>query len=560
LCIAVSACVGCVGTAATDPNGEPEPEAQPALAFPRGARPVRPPNLATPSCTTNPVVSYFGGPILQAPRVVAVFWSGSVNSTLQANIGQFYADVMQSPYWSMLQEYATVGLAPTSSEQTILPGTFYGAVTITPVKCAPGGRNCRLADSDVQAELVRQIGLGTLPAPGLDCTGNVDTVYMVDFPPNVSLSLGAARSCAAFGGFCGYHNTGTYGTNKLPLVYASLMDTFTGGCGNGCGGNATALENATSLASHELAEAVTDPDIGLDTGAVYQYPAGWGDNNNGCGEIADICDDFGVGDAITVSGRSWIVQEEWSNKNKKCMSAATAQPVCDGTSVSNCRKCSCGDDGAACTGGTAFCETSTANVLFGACEECTATGGCTSGTCQQSSTPSMDDLCIGCVPATSCPAGDDCGSVPDGCSGTVPCGPCTGGVCVANHCMAFDAGVPDAFVADAAAPPRPDAAAGTPDAAPGSPDAAVAPSPDAAPGTPDAAVAPSPDAAPGTPDAAASGVSDATAAGAPDASGGGNKHGGCGCHVGGSSPDRSPPLAVFAIVPLAAILRRRRRR
>src|ERR1035438_3048466 len=98
------------------------------------------------------------------------------------------------------------------------------------------------------------------------------------------------------------------------------MDEFTAACKTGCGSNATALENSTDTASHELAEAVTDPDIGLDTGTQYQAPAGWGDNNNGCGEIGDICDTGGAGDTITVSGRSWAVQELWSNKQGKCTS------------------------------------------------------------------------------------------------------------------------------------------------------------------------------------------------------------------------------------------------
>jgi hypothetical protein len=81
------------------------------------------------------------------------------------------------------------------------------------------------------------------------------------------------------------------------------------------------LENQTDTASHELAEIVTDPDIGLDTQANYSAPAAWGDNNNNCGEIADICDSGGSGDTITVGSNTWVVQELWSNALNRCTSS-----------------------------------------------------------------------------------------------------------------------------------------------------------------------------------------------------------------------------------------------
>src|SRR5262249_15444979 len=152
----------------------------------------------------------------------------------------------------------------------------------------------------------------------------------------------------------------------------------------------------TFIASHELAEAATDTDIGLDTSTtLYQYPAAWGDNN--CGEIGDICASGATGDTITVNGHNWVVQQLWSNAANKCQSSGTIKPVCPGTTINTtCRKCSCGDTGNACNGNTSVCGTTGGNVLFGGCEQCTSSdntcaGG--GGTCQQSTTPSMDDIC-----------------------------------------------------------------------------------------------------------------------------------------------------------------------
>jgi hypothetical protein len=350
----------------------------------------------TPTCA-NPSLSYFGGPILQNPTVIAVFWNANVNATLQANIGQFYGDVMASSYWSWLHEYDTVGRA---SNQAILSGIFGGSFVVQPVQCpASTTTSCNLTDAQLQSELTRQIDLGVLPAPTLDCTGNADTVYMVDFPPNVRLAGpgGIGTSCVQF---CAYHNTGLYGAARVPLVYGALMDVFTGGCAQGCGTNPTALANSTSVASHELVEAVTDPDVGLVSGAVFAAPAAWG--SDACGEIADICE-VGVGDTISVNGRSWTVQELWSNQQGKCTSTGPTQPVCTGTTLTGCRRCSCGDTGRACGGATPACETTSTNALYGACEACTASHACAAGqTCQQSGNTALDDVCL--APSRRVPA------------------------------------------------------------------------------------------------------------------------------------------------------------
>ena len=409
---------------------------------------------ATPQCHA-PKLAYFDGPIIQSPVVVPVFWNSTVNAQVQASMSQFYADAMASTYWQWLWEYDSLGLTG-GSGQVIVPGIALPGVVIIPTLCPAGsGTNCRITDTQLQAELNRQIGLGILPEPVLDCTGNVETVYMVSFPPNVSLTGpdGAGSSCAN-GGFCAYHNTGTVGATATPLIYGALMDEFSGGCAMGCGTNATPLENVTDTASHELVEAVTDPDIGLDTGAGYQKPAGWGDNNDECGEIADICDDDSKGDTITVGGRTWTVQEVWSNAQTKCTSTGPAKtcPTADncGTVTNGCATpiacgtCTLPDT---CGGGTPTnanvcgCTTLTAcpvgqscGTIANGCGGTLSCGTCTSPQTCGGGTPSVPNTC-GCTPKTTCAAGSNCGTEPDGCGGTVICGACVlPDTCTANVC------------------------------------------------------------------------------------------------------------------------------
>jgi hypothetical protein len=63
----------------------------------------------------------------------------------------------------------------------------------------------------------------------------------------------------------------------------------------------------------------------------------------------------------------------------------------------------------------------------------TCGGSCTTPqTCGGGGTPNR----CGCKPATSCPAGDTCGTAPDGCGGVLTCGTCGAGqTCSGNKCV-----------------------------------------------------------------------------------------------------------------------------
>jgi hypothetical protein len=293
-----------------------------------GANGVHPENT-TPTCR-SPKVSYYGGPVISNVQPIAVFWGNSVNSAIVANMPQFLSDAGNSLFMDLISQYSTYGttLGTTGTDQWIGSGSnAVKGYTIVPSYCVSGPASCLLSDTDIQNELNAQIAAGHLPAPTYDFEGNPNTVYLTYFPPYIQVDGpdGAGFSCVD-NGFCAYHNTGTLGTGTTPLIYGVLMDEFTSACAQGCGGNSTALENQTDTSSHEFAESITDADIGLDTAEDYAYPAAWGDNSNDCGEIADICDSGGAGDTITVGGRSWIVQELWSNEDAQCESHGTFNP------------------------------------------------------------------------------------------------------------------------------------------------------------------------------------------------------------------------------------------
>jgi hypothetical protein len=318
-----------------------------------GFRLAAPQATNAPTCS-HPKLTYYGGPLLSDVQIVIVNWSSDVDAGVTTNLPTFYSDITSSSsdYWGALSQYSTVGLAGTTSNQQIVPGglasTTTSIYTLFPSRCPAKSGNCRLTDDDIQSELTAQINAGFLPGPATDSQGFVNTVYIFNFPPLISLTGpgGVGNSCQP-GGFCAYHNTATNATTTggPNLIYAALMDEFAGPCNAGCGTAPSALQNYTSTAVHELIESVTDTDIGLvEDPSQVGYPAAWFDNNNQCGEIADICDNNTL-NSVTINGHTWNVQGFWSNKANACIVSGpprtgvtinwtTPAPIASGTALS----------------------------------------------------------------------------------------------------------------------------------------------------------------------------------------------------------------------------------
>jgi hypothetical protein len=145
---------------------------------------------------------------------------------------------------------------------------------------------------------------GKLPPP------DDDTIYIMYFPSNVDPTDGTDSSCIVpTGKYCAYHYSyaATGGQN---VRYAVMPDMEAGSCNSGCG--PPGFASFTDVSSHELIEAITDPD---GTGW-YDDGAPSNDQNN-CGEIGDICAVGGTQETATING--FMVQKEWSNKNKACI-------------------------------------------------------------------------------------------------------------------------------------------------------------------------------------------------------------------------------------------------
>lgn len=259
-------------------------------------------------------LSYFGGPVISNVHVVEVLYgSGSylpqVAGTTTPNMETFFSDLTgtNSGYISLLTQYDTPASGGTG--QTIGNGTFDGLFQIVP---SPGNDGATIDDTQIQAELLAQISAGHLPGPRLDAAGNVDTLYMIYFPPGKVITLSGSTSCVA-GGFCAYHGTTSNTFQSKNLLYGVLPDFQVSGCSVGCG-SSSVFGNYTSVSSHELTEAITDADVGIAT--VFGPPLAWYDMADNA-EIGDLCN--GQQGSYAANGTTYTIQLEFSNAASNCV-------------------------------------------------------------------------------------------------------------------------------------------------------------------------------------------------------------------------------------------------
>jgi MYXO-CTERM domain-containing protein len=334
---------------------------------------------------------YFGGKVIPHAEVVIVLWGSKVSSTVTGNMPSFFQTVTGSAYLDWLGEYDTDGVSAYdgkgSSNQHVYRGSYKSSVAITPTSSST-----TVQDATIQSELAAKIGSSVLPTPTIDSEGGVDTVYFVFFPAGTTVydDQGGA-SCSSW---CGYHGTFSMTVNNqtASVPYAVIPDMATCSCGG-----STTLAEYTITSSHELAEAITDAEVGVTYGV--GRPLAFYDTNYG--EIGDICENT-QGYTDTIGG--YTVQKNWSQRLGKCIAQDSSLPLCG--SQRPCRACAASD-----------CTTSTSPICDsqdGTCRACQSDAECNGKHC---------DTTGACVDAPPPPPSTDGGTTPpkgDGGSGTKP--------------------------------------------------------------------------------------------------------------------------------------------
>ena len=244
-------------------------------------------------------LQYYGGPVIPNPKVTVVYWGPNVMADIQSGISDFFGALTKSDMMDWMDQYNTAGKSldgRDGTNQHIGKGNFDGSVTIT-----PNVTSGTIDDKDIQAEIQRQIDGGKLPK------ADDNTLYMIYFPPGMTITIQGMSSCSEF---CAYH--GFNGTPTSGHFYYGVMPDLGGACSFGCGFGEH-FNNVTSISTHEFCEAVSDP---FPTpGSTPAYPQAW--NDNAGSEIGDLCADS-ANTLTTSAGKSYNVQAEYDNTTAAC--------------------------------------------------------------------------------------------------------------------------------------------------------------------------------------------------------------------------------------------------
>lgn len=205
-------------------------------------------------------VTYHGGALLANVEAQAVYLGSDWNSnaTLQSQttaIDNFLSNIVQSSYMDMMTNAGY--------------GVGRGTASVGVVDDVPIAKSNNLTDSSVQNYLKSMINSGKVAAP------DANRLYVVYVEPGVVVSLGRSTSQNSF---LGYH--GAFSANGKDVRYVVLPYPGSPNPSPSSQGIASVMDELTMVTSHELAEAVTDPDV--------NYKAvGWYDDRLD-GEIGDL--------------------------------------------------------------------------------------------------------------------------------------------------------------------------------------------------------------------------------------------------------------------------------
>ncbi len=257
-----------------------------------------------PHCSV-PQIDYNGGPVLNHPNIVTVTFTGYPHT---AAMRGFDHAITGTNWW----QQATAGYCTDDAGTNCIgngsantpDGGGYWHPDGSTDDAGTGYYDVELAydfaslniddQADIQPWLANHIMAGDFPAPP------ADALYALYFPSNVNISLFNSSSCASFGG---YHNSAN--VNGQQVAYA-VMPLCSTGSPNGD------FMFLTVTASHEFAEAATDPHPETGPSFYLETNDAWGLQNSAQGgECGDMCENVNNN---TYNESGWTVQRIWSNQ------------------------------------------------------------------------------------------------------------------------------------------------------------------------------------------------------------------------------------------------------
>ena len=287
--------LGC-GTGADGDDGAlaAAPASQAALAsIPPGITSVKaaaptPGGAAGAACSKNVARQNQNGPLMTQPKVFFLFWTSywasGTGATECTNLTNVWSNMAgDAGFYNQMSEY---GIGHGVFLNTSNPSPNLGTKTI-------------VSESTIQSLLTGEIGVNGVPS------NDSNTLYVIMMPKGKQSGYDCtSTSCTSLG----HHGFAT--KNNTPVRYAVIEYN-------------ASLDTTNTVVSHEIYEAVTDPDEGSGPGGSGVFGTGWRDAGAGTtDEIGDICN------LIQQTYHGVVIQQVWSQSSCACRTAPqVAQPT-----------------------------------------------------------------------------------------------------------------------------------------------------------------------------------------------------------------------------------------
>jgi hypothetical protein len=203
---------------------------------------------------TGLLLSNHGGPVIGNAGFWALYWNSSVATATQTSINQ----LTNAKYASLREQMdaflinfgtgAQYSQAPTDDFSIVQQ---YGAPITSTVKywgfrIASERTKSSVSDGGIRNFIAGQLGSGTM-------TVDTNIIYGVYLPPGMKVTMSGGASCSTF---CGYHSHFNYGGLDIRYAVFPYLDC------NACKlSTLSVADMMTIVASHEIREAVTDPQL-----------------------------------------------------------------------------------------------------------------------------------------------------------------------------------------------------------------------------------------------------------------------------------------------------------
>jgi hypothetical protein len=223
-----------------------------------------------------PQIADQGGTLSASAQIVPVLFQ-SYSSALLTQIPAFVGEMVSSGFLQQaVGEYGVTSVS--SAAASILSDSPPGSID----------------DPGIQTWLAQLISAGEVPAPASG------TVYLLFFPSTTTIYQDPGHTQQSCEQFTGYHGPAVI-SGPVTYAYGVIPD-----CGpNGFG--PTELQSIEAVASHEAAEAITDPD---GSHPAWIMPSPQSSDSAWAGlEIADMCEDM----FAPLGSGGDDVQRIWSN-------------------------------------------------------------------------------------------------------------------------------------------------------------------------------------------------------------------------------------------------------